>query len=101
MHEIGVGREIGHPDRAERADGGCRTRVERLDERLRELGPNPGGPRGARWLASRASAARTTSSRQRRALPDTVIEDEQAVVLGDLGRVDGAVFLAPTPVVKP
>ena len=87
VREIGVRRQVGHPDRPERAHDGRRAVVQRCDEPLEELDPD-----------ARASAREAVRDEQELraadvcrgwvALADTMLEHEPPVERGEVARVD-------------
>jgi len=87
VREISVRRQIGHPDRAERAHDRQRAVVQPSHEMFDELGPHAG--RAAREAVDHEQELRTDDVvRRRLALADAVLEDQPPVELRELVRAD-------------
>ena len=88
MGEVGVRREIRHPDRAECSHGRRRAVVQPRDEMLEQLEPDARRAAGEAVRDQQELRAHDVGRRSR-ALADAVLEDQAPVELREVARLDG------------
>ena len=87
VREVGVRGQVGHADRPERPHGRRDAGVQLRDEVLEQLEPHAGG--AAREPVRDEQQLRADDvGRRRVALADAMLEDQPAVELGELARLD-------------